>query len=115
MSYQICPICRTDKHMGKPKLLYGVPICKKCYYKFANRRQLAYIIDAILFQFIAFYIGIGLAVLFFAAQMTQDQVDLFVTILAWTALPMIFFLKDGFAGHSLGKLICGVIVVDRQT
>lgn len=25
-----CPLCGLDKHMRKPKLLYGHAVCKKC-------------------------------------------------------------------------------------
>jgi uncharacterized RDD family membrane protein YckC len=31
----------------------------------------------------------------------------------WIGLPMLFCLKDGFRGRSLGKLLFGVVVVDR--
>ena len=36
-------------------------------------------------------------------------------LLSYIFLPMIFGLKDGFAGKSLGKLICGVEVIDIDT
>lgn len=57
MSGNVCPLCRDGKHMHKAKRLYSVPVCKKCYYKFANRRQLAYVIDWVAFYFISIYLG----------------------------------------------------------
>ncbi|MDI6785753.1 MAG: hypothetical protein QMD92_03495 [bacterium] len=47
---QTCPLCEKDKHMEKKaKLLYGYLVCKKCYYSFANRRQVAFAVDIILY------------------------------------------------------------------
>lgn len=44
-----CPLCETEKHMGqKAEMLYGHLVCRKCHVAFANRRQLAFVIDAIL-------------------------------------------------------------------
>ena len=48
MVEQVCPLCQTAKHMRRTKLLYGTLVCKRCYYRFANMRQLANIVDAII-------------------------------------------------------------------
>ena len=40
-----CPICGKAKTLKR--LLYGHAVCKRCYYAFANRRQAAFAIDAI--------------------------------------------------------------------
>src|SRR5439155_5644576 len=42
----VCQLCH--QRPAWRKLLYGHPVCKKCYYKFANRRQLAYVVDSLL-------------------------------------------------------------------
>ena len=115
MNHDVCPLCRESKNMRKPKLLYNAPVCRRCYYKFANRRQFAYVIDWLLFNAVAFGMGMALALMFAAAQVSQNDSELVITILGWTAFPLIFFLKDGFAGHSIGKFACGVQVVDKAT
>ena len=115
MAEQVCPLCRTAKHMRKAKPLYSVPVCKKCYYRFANRRQGAYVIDVLLLYVFSFFLGLATAGTLFALEFSDDQVHFTVTVLGWTVIPLMFFMKDGFAGHSPGKLICGVQVVDRQT
>ena len=61
MTEQVCPLCQIAKHMRRTKLLYGTPVCKRCYYKFANRRQLAYIVDAIIWWPITWIVGYGIA------------------------------------------------------
>jgi hypothetical protein len=115
MTKPLCPLCRDAKHMRKPKLLYNVPVCKKCFYKFANRRQLAYVVDWILFNIVVFF-AIRLFVIFLVRlQIDPDLGNTILFVTSWIALPLIFFFKDGFAGHSLGKLVCGVQVVDRRT
>lgn len=48
-------------------------------------------------------------------QMSEAEVQTAITIAWWTLFPLLFFPKDGFAGHSLGKLICGVQVVHQKT
>lgn len=113
MTQEICPLCRSAKHMRRAKPLYNVPVCKKCYYKFASRRQSAYVIDAVAFWIFSFLVSLPLVMVLMAAQLAEEDIDLIVTVLAWAAFPLLFFLKDGFAGYSLGKVICGVQVVDK--
>lgn len=115
MSEPVCPLCRESKRMRKAKPLYGVPICPKCYYKFANRRQVAYLLDWIVFQFAMFYAALGIGVALAAAQAPQNAIDNLGLLAAWLIFPMIFFLKDGFSGHSPGKAIIGVQVVNPET
>ena len=51
----VCPICGRDlKKPSRRKPLFGVKVCKKCYYALANRRQGAYLIDVLLWAPIAF-------------------------------------------------------------
>lgn len=59
-----CPLCGSDKYMHKPKSLYGHQVCKKCVNGFANRRQLAFVIDMIIIRMAIFMItfAIGLIV-----------------------------------------------------
>ena len=110
-----CPLCGSDRHMHKSKLLYGSPVCRKCFYKFANRRQLAYLVDWILYQGAMFAVGLALGAAMVALNATSKQIDLVSYALAWSLFPLLFFCKDGFAGHSPGKALCGVKVVHRET
>ena len=108
-----CPLCRSDKKMHKAKPLYGKFVCKKCYYKFANRRQFAYLIDTIILyvvQVVIYSFVIGLAV---SGQITTETYQLmYWSILVFFVL--VFLLKDGIGGVTPGRAICGVQVVDAQ-
>lgn len=100
-----CPLCGRTKPMRKAKELYGQMVCKKCYYAFANRRQLAFAIDIILWHFIffAFIAGAG-------GVETESQANGM-----WYMSLLVFFMKDGFSGHSPGKAMLGVRALDEST
>ena len=111
MVEQVCPLCQTAKHMRRTKLLYGTLVCKRCYYRFANMRQLAYIVDAIIWLPITYFLEFGLALVFESARLDPMISDFVYLGLGWVVFPMIFFCKDSFRGHSPGKWVCGVRVV----
>jgi uncharacterized RDD family membrane protein YckC len=116
MQDAVCPLCRDAKRMAKkPMRLYGTLVCRKCYYRFANRRQLAYVIDAVLFQVFAFFVGMALAMAMTANGSSDDTIDTTMIVTGWLILPLVFFLKDGFKGHSPGKALCDVQAVHQQT
>ncbi|MFM7797607.1 MAG: RDD family protein [Planctomycetota bacterium] len=98
----------------KPKTLYGHTVCKKCYTKFANRRQLAYIVDVLCLWVAVFAVGMALGEAGALAGMPEDTIELLGTLLGW-ALCLVFLLKDGFRGTSPGKWLCGVQVLDART
>ena len=108
----LCPLCHERPVWKKP--LYGHPVCKKCLYKLANRRQVAYLVDAVLF-FIPTY------ALMFAVgtQLARQGLSGLPFLLATTAiglpLNVLFVLKDGLGGRSPGKRLTGVVVVDDAT
>ncbi len=77
--------------MDDARLLYNHFVCRKCYYAFTNRRQFAYVIDAVVINLLCLVPMVNLAVLLLCAG------------------------KDCFAGQSLGKALCGVRVIDRAT
>ncbi|MFB3851398.1 MAG: RDD family protein [Acidobacteriota bacterium] len=95
---QTCPLCGRDKHM---KLLYGHLVCRKCYYAFASRRQLAFAVDIILWVFC-------LGIISFLEGLSEET----IRVLVYLLFP-IFCLKDGFSGFSPGKKMMGVQVVDE--
>jgi len=98
----------------KPKTLYGRTVCKKCYYKFANRRQLAYIVDVIFFTVLSMLVGGVFGAAGALAGMPEDTIELLGMLLGWALFP-VFLLKDGFQGTSPGKWLCGVQVLDART
>ena len=107
-----CPLCEVRKVW--PKTLYGHRVCKKCYYKFVNRRQIAFLVDAVLFGVAAYFLT-DLLGRFFAEQiLTQTQAFVFYFAVG-TVTGVLFAMKDGFAGYSPGKLLAGVRVVDDET
>ncbi len=105
---QTCIICHTRPVQ---KQTYGYGVCKKCHYAFANRRQIAYLVDAILITIP------NIAVIFALALMIPPPGMLF-SILAFACNVVIFsvfIFKDGFNGHSPGKALMGVQVLDSRT
>jgi uncharacterized RDD family membrane protein YckC len=98
----------------KPKKLYGHTVCKTCYYKFANRRQMAYIVDWICFVVASLLIGGGFGAVAGAVGTSDEAIELVGAVLGWALLP-VFLLKDGIAGCSPGKALCGVRVIDSVT
>ena len=122
-----CPICgRVLSNPRRAKTLYSLRVCKKCQHGFANRRQLGYVVDALLWMIPATGVGYVLGMLAGAAPRTAapslssiwltmfgfDSVDRFIMV--WI-FPLLFLCKDGFSGMSLGKWLMGVQVVDRGT
>jgi len=100
--------------MNKPKLLYGAEVCRKCYYGFANRRQAAWVIDAICFAIITQLLALPVDHVC-AALGLGFAVAFSLGLLIGITMALVFAVKDGFAGHSLGKKLFGVQVVDRTT
>ena len=108
-----CPLCGQTKHMSKAKELYGHMVCKKCYYGFANRRQFAFFLDAIGWRVLMFPVGFAIGMSMAMSGASQTEIESTANAIGYLLLP-IFFCKDCFAGHSLGKLICGVRVIDED-
>ena len=111
---KVCPLCHNTERMTKPKVLYGRQVCRKCYYAFANRRQAAYVVDGVCFTiFTALLLaGVdhGCTVLALGFR-----IAFWLEFIVGILLGFVFPFKDGFAGHSLGKKLLGVQVVDRTT
>jgi uncharacterized RDD family membrane protein YckC len=117
-----CPICEKSVNTKRMKKLYDMPVCPKCRNGFANRRQFAYLVDAITFWLLWFllasalyYIVPGMAAL--NEKLSQDNVAAFICnmLIGWVIYPIIFCMKDGFHGQSPGKWLCGVRAVDKDT
>lgn len=114
-----CPLCGDVTHMNKAKSLYGHSVCHKCYVGFANRRQLAFGIDNTLglipwmLPLLPVIFGISLVMLALGAS--EQTMDSAMNMLLWLLLAPLACCKDCFSGHSLGKYICGVRVIDETT
>lgn len=110
-----CPLCQSGKHMRKTKTLYGVTVCKRCYYGFTNRRQLAYVIDWLVWLPISLFLGGAVALMLETAGMDEAMQGVVGFLIGYLILPLVFFCKDGFKGRSIGKLATGVHVVNKDT
>lgn len=115
---QTCPICGAEKKDRFFKLkLYGVPVCKKCLYRFANRRQIGWFLDALLLYVMSVIFGMVIGLVFpemFSASSTAAT-DAFWVVFGWVLAPFLFTFKDGFRGHSPGKWLMGVQAVGAAT
>ena len=95
----VCTICSKSEHMEvSVKPLYGLQVCKKCAKGFTNRREGAFLIDIFLW-----YMAMTIFGLIFDLPQSEGS-TLFISLVFW----IIFFLKDGFSGYSLGKAIFGL-------
>lgn len=109
----ICRICH-QRPITPGKAIYLHPVCKKCYYSLANRRQLAYLIDAILFAIPS--IGISFAISFVLLEYVTAEWQFELMLIPLTlVLQVVFAMKDGLNGQSPGKMITDVQVIDTQT
>ncbi len=109
-----CPLCGDVKRMRKPLPLYGHKVCSKCVYSFTNRRQFAYVIDVLPLLAINFGMqAVGRALV--ASSPDQATTFALVTLIVSTIVTLLFYMKDGFGGKSIGKMICGVTVIDRDS
>ena len=106
-----CPLCETEKDMAQETdTLYGHVVCSKCYHDFANRRQLAFIIDFALWDIGTVLVVFAGGLIFAMGGVPDSQLEGGARILRWMFWPT-FFLKDGFRGHSPGKAMMGLQVV----
>ena len=109
-----CPLCGQAKHMHQPKPLYGHMVCKKCYYSFANRRQLAFFVDIIGWRIITLALAFAMGAAMAPSRPSQSAFQTASVVLV-TLLLGVFCCKDCLAGQSPGKALCGVKVIDATT
>ncbi|MGD9644576.1 MAG: RDD family protein [Pirellulales bacterium] len=115
-----CPVC------GQPKArlaqtLYDVPTCRRCIDGFTKRRTVAGFFDWIVLPTLLFMaIGFAQAVLVLRAEDVGGSrvVDIPLRLIL-LLLPLIAYLlfaaKDGFAGISPGKALCGLRAIHIET
>ncbi|MHB0956896.1 MAG: RDD family protein [Pirellulaceae bacterium] len=110
-----CPLCGRTKGLKPKYLLYGHVVCRKCRTAFANRRQLAWIIDIFAMRVVQILVAIALATAVSWAGMLDEDAQVGVGIAALSIYMVLIATKDGFHGRSLGRAITGVRVVDQDT
>jgi len=112
-----CPLCGDEKRFARKRMpLYGHPVCKKCYYAFANRRQVAFLID--LFAYRAFVFAsaflLGWGMVQANPEVTVSELEDAGVILSLVLLP-VFLLRDAIRGRSIGKILLGVRTIDEKS
>lgn len=108
-----CPLCR-QRPADRSKRIYGHPVCKKCLYAFANRRQLAYLLDSVIYMVPAFPIGMAIAFGLARAGITEPLLTALTGVIG-LPIACLFAMKDGFGGQSPGKRAADVQVIDEPT
>ena len=107
-----CPLCGRPLIPGKARLLYGELACKRCRFRFSDRRAIALLLDYIvlypvLVALAAF--GLGTSALLSSFFLSGSSWPL------WVAAGAVVAMKEGFGGGSPGKLIMGLRVVRADT
>lgn len=111
-----CPLCGDTSKMGpRARLLYEYWICRKCSNGLINRRQFAWVLDILALWGIMFVVVFVVAFVLGAAR-GPGRTDLsgLVAVLPWVLYGLWVF-RDGFNGHSFGKSVMGLQVVDVDT
>jgi uncharacterized RDD family membrane protein YckC len=97
---------------NKARKLYDVWVCRRCGNGQINRRHFAYVFDVLLLYggilfVLAFLAGMAGAV----GHADVSEIAAAIPYVAWG----LFLFKDGFNGHSLGKAMLGLQVVDADS
>lgn len=105
-------MCRSHERMGRQtKAVYGKPLCKRCWSRFASRRQAAYAVDIFLHVLVMMVLSVPATMLVALTGVLELPIGSFYVF--GSAL---FVVKDGlFTGRSPGKAAFGLRVVDRDT
>lgn len=117
-----CPLCARLVAAAGPRL-YGVAVCRGCSRRFAARRSAAAILDMLLFYLLlpGACVGLSYAIAVYWPFTRGGLIDALVVLaivvvcLAAMIPPLLYFAKDGCAGYSPGKWLCGLRVVDART
>lgn len=113
-----CPLCGQTKAMKHPRLLYDHFVCRKCVNRFANRRQLAYLVDIVLINILYVAISVVAGILVYALSPTEEVLNQLISVAHWPAMAITmgaFVARDAVGGRSIGKLLTGVQAFDMQT
>lgn len=107
-----CPLCGDTKKMGKKaRLLYDYWVCGRCDNAMVSRRQFAWLLDLIPLWGVVFVLAFMIGA---AGAASRSDVSAVAAVVPWLAYAVWLF-KDGFNGHSFGKALMGLQVVDADT
>jgi uncharacterized RDD family membrane protein YckC len=108
-----CPLCGDARKMGsKARKLYDVWVCRRCGNGLINRRHFAYVLDVLMmYVAILFVLGFMAGIVGAVGHANVSEIAAVMPYVAWG----LFLLKDGFNGHSLGKAMLGLQVVDMDS
>jgi uncharacterized RDD family membrane protein YckC len=95
-------------------MIYGHPVCKKCYYRFANRRQLGFLVDTLLLAGILVAVFVPLYRYVLPWGTKGISAELLTSALAAPML-CLFVCKDGLGGQSPGKWLCGLKTLNDES
>ncbi len=111
-----CPLCGDAGKMGsKARKLYDVWVCRKCNLRMTNRRQFAWLLDVVALWGLMFVVVFVVAFVVAATGGgARANTSGLVAVLPWAAY-VAWLFKDGFHGHSFGKSLMGLQVVDIDT
>src|SRR5579859_434731 len=121
-----CSICAKPFGHVLPRTLYGFPVCPEDYQSFMVKRVVAHLIDAVLYSIFFAIIFWGFlivgAIVFGVTTQGSDPatVDRGADTLARVWLLLIpagmlgRTLVDGFRGHSPGKAMLGLQVIEES-
>ena len=111
-----CPLCGDTRKMGpRARVLYEYWVCRKCNLAMTNRRQGAWLLDAVavwgVMTVIGFVVGGVVGAIAGAGHADLGGVFAVLPVLGYVA----WLLKDGFHGYSFGKSLLGLQVIDIDT
>ena len=106
-----CPICLRPAKPWKCKTLYGVKVCSKCRNGLANRRQAAYVVDALIYWVAIEAVVYGLARMsVMGSPAAADIADAVILILGWLVFPIPVLVQGTCSpGARLGRCSSGSV------
>jgi len=114
VSKAVCPLCYRSDPIHAFGLLYDAPVCRRCRWGFAGRRQLAFVIDLTVWYLAMVLVAVALVFLL-TAWRPGHGIPETLLIAAAVLAPAMLLMKDGFRGCSPGKAVCGLRVVNPAT
>jgi uncharacterized RDD family membrane protein YckC len=101
----------------KAKRLYDFCVCGKCWNSFSSRRELAYLIDWVIYYILLllfmFALEAAYVSLFLENPLGPSPVFAFNFLFLFGGR-VLFLFRDAFNGRGPGKLLCGLRVVNEE-
>ncbi len=109
----ICGMCGGDLPSGgESPRLFGHAVHKKCKHGFVFKRELAWVLDSVLWFFLG---GMLLGMVFVNGQTKAELAESNTELWIQLTLMLSFLFKDSIRGLSPGKLVLGLQAVDVRT